>query len=207
MIHCVGNSHAYFFTGTDVVRGKTWHELKPKDKSPHFKSYNIGAATAWNFPNKHIRNVRNLRIKHGERLMLVLGEVDCRWHIPHPFKHKRNPVLLDWPAHLVQTIDRYFAGIEVLAKFYDVCIWGVHPPSRNELGPEFPMYGNCEFRTEIVRMWNRYCWEKCKQLGIDFYCIFWNLVKDDGMVNQDYLLDDCHLSQKAMPFALKEMGL
>jgi hypothetical protein len=184
----------------------TWWQLRPEDKLPCFKSYNIGPALAFNFPNKHINRVRKLKIPKGERVMLIFGEVDCRWHIPHPFKHKRDPILQNWQDNLLSCARRYFEGIASLQKDYDVCVWGVHPPSRENLGPEYPMYGDCEYRTEVVRKWNRQCWEYCDKLGLKFYNIFWKLVKEDGMVDPKYLLDGCHMSQEAMPHALKVLG-
>jgi len=200
MLHVVGNSHVCFFTGTNTLRGITWWKLKPKDTIPDIRTYHIGPVTAWQFTEKYLGAIPLLPVNEGEKIMVVLGEVDCRYQIP---LHSQG--LVDANENVKETLRRMFAGIRILKTKYEVSVWGVHPSNRVVTDNEL-LVGNCAFRTAIARMWNERAAAACDMMGIPFFCIFNKLLAPDGLLDHKYLIDDLHISQLAMPFALEELN-
>ena len=78
-IFCIGNSHVNIFRGIDEVFGD--------DKIEMFKTKHIGPTIAYNFYEHHYPQVldylssTNINITN-DYVMLIVGEVDCRWHLP-----------------------------------------------------------------------------------------------------------------------------
>jgi hypothetical protein len=198
VLHVISNSHAYFFTGTDVVRGYAYWEMHPVDTIKEIKTYSLGPCTAWGFELKDVPYIPLLNIKRGSSIMLAMGEIDCRWEIPRHGKTMAGCI-----RGVDATIAKYVLGIIKLMNDYKVHIWGVHAPSRNE--PQ-PCVGSCTFRTAITMYWNSRMKEVCHDLKIPFISIFDRMLAKDGLCDMQYMLDDIHLSQKVMPLALKELN-
>jgi len=192
MIHCVGNSHSYFFTGTDVVRGRTWWRWKPPRKLDGFKTYNIGAATAWNLKKTHLPRIKTLPIKHGSKVILMLGEVDCRVHLPQ----KKN---------IKECVKRYFDGVRDLSKRFEIAVWAVHPPAVLPESTKQDVCGTIEERVKTVKTFNYEVSVRCRRLHLPYFSIFYKISKTDGTIKDEFTNDLCHLNQKAMPYALMEI--
>ena len=208
MIHAIGDSHSYFFTGTNVVRGKTWWQMKPDDRIPGYKSYNIGPATAYKFKDKHLDAVRQIivdaQIPAEEPILLVFGEIDCRLHIGKQAVEEQK--VHAW-AVVDDAMTRYIEGVNELSKTHRVILWCVPPPSRmaNEKDPH--VFGNHTFRFNVTRIWNQALLERAEANMIPCASIFWDIAKDDVYKKKPmhYHCDDIHLSQAAMPYARDEL--
>ena len=202
MIHCIGDSNSCFFSGTDVVRGKSWWGLKPDDRIPSYKSYNIGPATAYKFGEKHIHRVRTIisdaKIKPDEPILLVFGEIDCRWHIGRQHeKRQMHP----WDV-VNETMTKYIDAVAQLSKEQQVILWAVPPPSAlAEENHDGCIYGNHFFRFNVTRIWNQALRERCDYHGLPCASIFWDLVDEGNNTLEGVHIDKIHLSQKAMPAA------
>ena len=206
MIHAIGDSNSAFFTGTDLVRGVPWRKLKPDDRIAEYRSYNIGPATAYQFRDKHLDSVmetiNEAQIPAGDPILLVFGEIDCRWHV--------GKQSLETETHVWHVIDaamkRYFEGVIKLRKVHNVIMWGVPPPNpeAREDHDGF-IFGNNAFRFNITRMWNQALMERCEYCKIPYASIFWDLATNGYSTNPGFHLDNIHLNQKAMPAARNEL--
>jgi hypothetical protein len=90
MIHVIGDSHVNFFHGHDGAWVHPWFENKePKrltSEDGRFATYTISARLAYTvgLPDASgwIKEIVAKYAKPGDALMFVLGEIDCRCHIP-----------------------------------------------------------------------------------------------------------------------------
>jgi len=198
MLHVIGNSHACFFTGTDVLQGLPYWEKKPDCKILNIKVYPLGPCTAFQFDENHGEVTEILGIPRGEKILMVLGEIDCRWQIPY-----HSPSLIGALAGVEDTMRRYKVGLDRLHRDYRVGVWCVHPPAR---GTPKPSVGKCAFRHAIAHYWNDRMQELCDQCGWRFFTIFHQVLAGDGLIDMKYMIDDMHLAQTAMPYALEALG-
>jgi hypothetical protein len=197
MIHVVGNSHACFFSGTDVLQGLPYWEKKMDCRIAEIKVYTLGPCTAYQFDENHGDVLDILGIPKGENVLMVLGEIDCRWQIPY-----HSPTLIGSLAGVEDTIRRYKVGLDKMHRRNPIGVWAVHPPSR---GIPKPSVGQCSFRHAITHYWNDRMQELCDQCGWQFFSIFHRVLASDGLIDMKYMLDDIHLAQTAMPYAKKEL--
>jgi len=203
-IHAIGNSHVNIFTGTDIVGIYN-------DKIPLFKTYQIGPTIAYNFFEHHYPTVLeylsdfNEFNKETDYVSLIVGEVDCRWHLLKQAEIQKKPI----ESIVKECVDRFFrCYLDLQEKGYNVISWGSHPStvSGHNNNLSCPVYGNCLQRNKITKMWNAYIKEKSDDHNIKFLSLFDHLIKDDGMTDMQYMLDYCHLkSTKVLPFLYKEL--
>jgi hypothetical protein len=83
MIYTFGNSHAHLFTDSKPA---TYGIGENKNSS--FTSISLGPTIAFNFYEHHFSRLKeylnNLQFdKDKDFIMLIIGEVDCRWHLPY----------------------------------------------------------------------------------------------------------------------------
>jgi hypothetical protein len=52
-----------------------------------------------------------------------------------------------------------------------------------------------------------YLEKKCSQIGVSVLSIAKDMMMEDGKTNQSYIMDDIHVSQKAMPFILEKFKM
>lgn len=103
-IHCIGDSHSSFFSGTWDIQPE-WPG-KAADRLPGVFSCRLGAATAHNFidPGSSTRSGERLWEALGavpatpdHLVLLSFGEIDCRVHLPR--LHEKTGVRGGLPCH------------------------------------------------------------------------------------------------------------
>lgn len=203
MIHVIGNSHAHYFAESTDITAPECHK-----QNTYFKSYSIGAVIAYNFYEHHLATVKNLigyKIKPtvDDYVMLVVGEVDCRWHLPK----RASDTGQDVEAVVNECVDRYFRAIKELNNTYaKMIVFGAHPSTTGAHNDDFnnPVYGDCLFRNKITLQYNKRLEEKCLEENIPFVNIFDYLVNENGLTKMEYFRDYCHLNFKSHPYMVEQ---
>jgi hypothetical protein len=203
-IFCIGNSHVNIFRGVDSVFGN--------DEIEMFTTIHIGPTIAYNFYEHHYPTVlnhlssTNINIK-DDYVMLIVGEVDCRWHLPKQaeVQNKNVEILVE------ECIDRYFkCYLDLINRGYKVIVWGGHPSTTGSHNNDMnsPVYGNCEYRNKISLYWEKYLQKLSQMHNIPFISIQKYLLDNDNLTKMEYFLknDYCHLkSSMVMPYVYTEL--
>lgn len=202
MIHLIGNSHVNTFSNDNKVNMSFENEL--------FISHHIGPVIAYNFYEHHMGSVysilKNKNIPTSDYISLIVGEVDCRLHLP---LHADRLGVADITM-VSECVDRLFVCYDELTKMgYNLIVFSTHPTtieSHDMSRSDRPIYGNVERRNSICSMWNAKTMEMCKDrdiVYIDFYDL---LVDDNNITKMEYFLDYCHLnSSMCFPFILNKI--
>lgn len=203
MIYVFGNSHAHFFT--DSTPSKFGEGEKSND---YFRSFSLGPVIAYNFQAHHLPTMvsmmNKLPITDNDYVMLAVGEVDCRWHLPK-YAAKNG-----WPIEVIvkECVDRFFAAHELLHdNGFKVIAWGGHPSTTAGHSDieHSPIYGDCLSRNAISLLWSDYLEEKSKKKGVKFVSIIRDLINVDGLTKMEYYKDYCHLdSAKFLPSVIEK---
>jgi len=156
---------------------------------------------AYNFFEHHfplmIQTLNQLPITPTDKVLIAVGEVDCRWHLPKQAETQNRPV----DEVVKECIDRFFRAHLVLKENgYDVIGWGGHPSTTSGHSDvdHSPVYGDCLSRNKISLLWSDYLGEKCHQNGIKFVSIIRDLINVDGLTKMEYYKDYCHLDSKKL---------
>ena len=209
MIHCIGDSHSAVFSGEDKMQ-PIWPQ-RSNDITPYFKSYRIGAATAYQLINKLdiIDNIVNSVVnKNTDHIMFCSGEVDIRAHL------LKQMVLQNKTGQEVvkMCVDRYMTVVKHYKKNgFKTIVWGPiaswHDTKQYTGGPSF---GTNIERNELTKEFNKYLNKVCDFEGIQFVPIFDRMIDEDGLTKPEYLDDwegsHIHLKQTAMPDILDEFN-
>ena len=151
MIYCIGNSHSHFFTGSlpsDSLGSK---------QNNYFTSISLGPTIAYNFYDKHLDKVKKIISddfmipifgvkfsKEKDYVLLAIGEVDCRWHIPYQANLQGKNV----DDMTKECLDRFFrCHLELKKNGIKTIAWGGHPSTTegrnsNPDAPIFPLLSN-----------------------------------------------------------------
>ena len=107
MIHCIGDSHSAVFSGVEDMQPE-WPQIA-SNSIPHFKSYRIGPATAYQLENKKeiIEDILSKNYNDGDSLLFCFGEVDIRAHLIKQME-LQSRTLKDI---VKECVDRYFNTI------------------------------------------------------------------------------------------------
>src|SRR5574342_365356 len=186
MIHCIGDSHASFFSGEDVVQPQ-W-PAQALNCLPQFRSYRLGAVLAYNLckPNSTSKGREKLfevlkTLNPGSKVMMVFGEIDCRIHITRRWLAEGGTA----ERAVEPCLDRYCSVIdEVWKQGFQVLVWNVVPPSLR--APTNRVVGSYRERNAITVAFNE---------GLRKYWGEWFVSVPLDSVD---LFDENHLSQKAM---------
>ena len=213
MIYTIGNSHAHFFTNSHP--GELGWGLQQNE---YFKSYSAN----FHNPNPQYRHVlahkfyeryfpyiidaiNSINFTKNDYIMLIVGEIDCRWHFPKKEK-TQNRLSKDI---IKECIDEYFfpSILHLKENEYNVIGWGGHASttSGHSDDPDNPIYGDCLTRNRISLEWNDYLHEKCKNNNIKFVSIIKDLIDDNGLTKMEYFMDNYHLNQKALPMIINQL--
>lgn len=203
MIYCIGNSHANFFTGAHPA-------TNTKVTNGLFTSYNIGPTIAYNFYEHHFPKVREFLAqesidKSENSVMLVVGEVDCRWHIPRQADLQGRDVL----EVTRECVKRFFQCLlHLMLDGYNVIGWGGHPSTTDghSDNPNSPVFGDYLTRNRVSMEWSRYLGSLCDAADIKFVSIVEDLINEDGLTRMDYFSDYCHLNANAFPIMLHKLN-
>lgn len=189
MIYTIGNSHVNVFTNNSPGHGSIGY-LYP------FKSLSIGPTIAYNFYEHHypivLRTLTELNVKPSDYIILIVGEVDCRWHLPYQAMIQNRNV---WDL-TKECIDRFYrCHIDLKSRGYNVLSWGGHPStnSGHDDNSSSPVFGNVLLRNKISKMWDTYMESKSKENDITHISIIDELINEDGTTKMEYFMDYCHL--------------
>jgi len=192
MIFVFGNSHAHVFTNTHPAT------LGLGGQNDNFTSVSLGPTIAYNFYEHHYLTMLNwvnrLNInKEKDYIVLAIGEVDCRWHLPYQasIQNKTNEEIV------TECIDRYFrVYLDLKNKGYKIIGWGGHPStiSGHNNDPNNPVFGDCLTRNKISLYWNNLLEKKCLDNEITFISIINDLIDENGLTKMEYFDDYCHLN-------------
>lgn len=204
MIYVFGNSHAHFFTNSTPSRNG-----EGEFRNEHFRSFSLGPVIAYNFVEHHyptmIDMINQLPFTEKDYVMIAVGEVDCRWHLPKQAAAQGRPV----KEVVDECIDRFFrAHLHLKENGGNVIAWGGHPSTTagHSDVEHSPIYGDCLSRNAISLEWNDYLEKKCKENDIHFVSIIRDLINVDGMTKMEYYRDYCHLdSTKCLPLAIQKL--
>lgn len=204
MIFCFGNSHSAFFTNSTPSKFG-----EGENHNEYFRSFSLGPIIAYNFYDHHfplmIEWMNRLPITENDKILIAVGEVDNRWHIPlQASKQNRDPIDI-----IHECIDKFFrAHLHLKENGYQVIGWGGHPSttSGHNDDPSNPVYGDCLSRNKISLEWSNYLEQKCKDNNIKFISIIKDLInKVDGLTDMRYHTDYCHLnSTKFLPTVIEK---
>lgn len=203
MIHCIGNSHANMFTnsppGQKFVTAYT----------SEFSSTSIGPVIAYNFVENHqntcIQILSNIKINPDDKVMIVVGEVDCRIHIP-----KRVHINNESIEQVVnECATRFFKSIiNIRDMGYNMITWCGHPSTTqgHNDNPDSPIWGDCLFRNKISLEWKKTIQSLSKSNSIQCISIIDELINENGLTNMEYFIDYCHLdTNKVMPLVYEKL--
>jgi hypothetical protein len=204
-IHVIGNSHVNIFRSlnTDTLFGDDTISL--------FKTHHIGPTIAYNFYEHHYPKIleileRDNLDKQTNYICLIVGEVDCRLHLPKQASIQ-NKNIYDLTK---ECVDRFFrCYTDLISKGYKVIVWGGHPSttSGHSDNPDKPVFGDCITRNKISIYWNNYLKQKSEELNIPFISVMHELILKDGLTNMSYFMDYCHLkSTKIMPLVMDKIN-
>lgn len=205
MIHCIGDSHSAVFSGKEEMQ-PIWPD-RSDDKTPFFKSYRIGAVTAYQLDNKTpiINSIIRLNVNKNDSVLFCFGEVDIRAHLIKQML-LQNRSLEDV---VKECVDRYF---KVLLHYknnnINVIAWGpIASWHESKIYTGGPSFGTCLERNNVTKEFNRYLKELCDINNIGFVSIF-NEMTDENNITIPKYLDNwegshMHLNQTAMPLIIE----
>lgn len=211
MIYCIGNSHANTFTGTHPGTQMKWN------KKGNFASISLGAIIAYNFMNSHFHKTLHVLDGSGinkscDYVLLAVGEVDCRVHIPRQMLLQNK----DYRYLVKECLDRYVESYDALTESgYKMLGYGSHPSTsaqpNNNINCDSPIFGSPETRNSISLFWNEYLGELCEKKSIPFLSVIDNYLNENNETEMSDFMDYCHLNPDSLiPTAnqrLQEIGI
>ncbi len=179
MIHCIGDSHASIFSGSDTMQPE-WPN-RSHDLLPFFRSYRIGPATAYNIETK--RNIIDEIINSSVNLdkdyvAFCFGEVDCRAHLKKQIdlqKRETKDIVLECVSRYFKTILHYSnLGVKSIA-------WGpVASHGKENPYTTGPSFGTDEERNKITQLFNEMLKSMCDEEGIKFLTAFYEMTTESN---------------------------
>ena len=214
-IHCVGDSHANFFSGYDEPQPE-WPGSGIRHRLPYFRCYRIGPVLAYNLNQLGTTSLGREKLLHllsvldkGSMILFCFGEIDCRAHIILQAQKQKRPVA----AVVNEVVERYQQVIlETEKKGFKPLLWNVVPSAPSDINerilvpPQYLFHGSCAERNQVTRLFNQALHDWSQRLHIPFLNIFEQLFDCKGQVNQDFYCDEIHLGQKAMPLVLQKLA-
>lgn len=192
MIYVFGNSHAHFFTGENP--GLIGISVK---KNNFFTSFSFGAVTAYNFYGhkykEMLKCLSEMEIKPEDKILLVIGEVDCRWHLPKKAEETNTNI----NKVVIECVDRFFqTHLDLKNKGYNVIGWGGHPSTNqgHNDNMDCPIFGEVLYRNSISKAWSNYLMKLCMDNNIPFVSVVDDLIEINGKTKFKYFMDYCHLN-------------
>ena len=206
MIYVFGNSHSHLFTNS---KPDTYGIGEVKNE--YFTSISLGPVIAYNFYDHHYNGVldwlNRLNVdKNKDYIMLIVGEVDCRVHLPKQINLQNLKIndVVD------ECVNRFFnVYLDLKSKGYNIIGWGGHPsttaPPNDDTSQ--PIVGDCLFRNEISLCWDKKLKKLCDDYKITYVSVVKNLIDEDKMTKMDYFIDYCHLSHdKIKPLLIEKFN-
>lgn len=213
MIHCIGDSHVSIFTGKDKIS-----EGNPCsfDSLPHFRTYRLGPHTAHGVGTLGHHGYNSLfellkRIPIIDPILLSYGEIDCRVHVIAQAE-KQNKSIKDVVKDIVHRYAETIREVQHLRN-NKIIIW-CPVPTLNHYDPNayiqeinpYPHIGKSEERNMATLAFEEELIKQFKHESVIILSIFKYVVNNDFFTNDKYYMDGVHLSQKAMPLIMTELG-
>ncbi len=206
IIHCIGDSHASFFSGYDYIQD-CYPAISP-NKYPQLKAYRLGAVLAYNLAKEGTTEQGHEKLQQllgelnkGDELLLCFGEIDNRCHLVKQADLQKKTL----EEIAVTCVASYFKAVDEIAdKGFTCMIFGALP-SCNTHNPDYPTYGTMEQRNRSTWFFNEALRRECEKRGIVFIDLFSHLTRDNR-TKVNYFFDGVHLGQIAFPFFLKEIS-
>lgn len=191
MIYCIGNSHIRVFRGQEG-----------------FTTYHLGPTIAYNFYEHHLPKVlgylTSIHTDPGDKIALIVGEVDCRLHLPRQADiQKRSDE--DMTRECVTRLMRCYDVI--LQRGYEMIAFSTHPTTtegHDMSQPDRPIYGPCYRRNNICLLWNKYVKAECDQRAVPFISFYDELVDEHNVTRMEYFTDYCHLDPVKLQPIIRE---
>lgn len=207
VIHCIGDSHASFFSGREQMQ-PVWPD-RSSDRIPSFRSYRLGAVLAYSLHKEETTSRGREKLfevvatlPKQSRILLCFGEIDCRVHLVKQAEKQGKPL----ESVVKECVAAYIrVAHEVQQMGCEVLVWGVIPSTTSGTiaQSEYIEYGTDEQRNEATRLFNTYLYALAEEKKILCISIFDQLVNSKGNTKFYYYADKIHLSQRAMPIAIK----
>jgi len=212
VIHCIGDSHAGFFTGRDSI----FPDHSDARPLHFFKVYHLGPVLAYNLPEvgttsggrEKLFALLDEEIPAGAWVMTVFGEIDCRAHLLRQAEKQGRPI----NDITRECAERYFGVVqEIFARGFQVIVYNAIPslPEKSTWAEgkedEYPAYGSRADRNAAIRSFNERLRELCGAESVSFLENFDLLIDAQGVPDKAYYMDKIHLSQKAMAPTLKRL--
>jgi len=212
-IVALGDSHSLFFAGNDHLKtnkiGYCRGVINTADERlDQFSVIHLGPSLAYN-TNKYGTTVGTLEkvdyllkrglLIPGDRVLCCFGEIDVRAHV---MKHAEQGGG-DYQTVVNQVLSNYLEFLfHLRSKGLQLCCWGPVPQCRvNEQhicrGTQVERNkATCYFTEQLSILGQR------NHFGV--VSLFEDLVDENLVTNEAYLLDGFHLNQKAMTFLNKK---
>jgi len=222
VVYCLGDSHTMFFAGTERLgfihyRRTGWWSPnwinRGLDLLPLFRTFHVGAATAWRAPDHgsstRAREKIELLIRRGDvprgaKLLLSFGEIDCRVHLPRAIQGGKP---MDDAVRA--TAEQFLRLPDWLrAQGFDVLIWAPPHvlPKDEDLDAAFPFVGTWEFRRDITLAYLDALHDRCRAENFPVASLYGHYHPADRKIPEGFCHDGIHLSQRLMPLALKKIA-
>ncbi len=203
-IHIIGNSHVNTFSGYPYLS-------RDKSKGDRFVLHHMGAVTARYMHKVHSGSLAHyLKTvnKETDYVILMAGEVDCRFHIPLQADRKKTSD----GAMTEIFIKGFMEAIDfVSSQGYKQIVFGCHPSTtedHNMSKLDRPIYGSPERRNNIALIWNELLELESLKRDLPYFDIYKHLTDNNNRTNMDYFIDYCHLnSEMVMGYILFELSL
>lgn len=215
IIHCIGDSHANFFSGFDEMQPE-WPSAGIENRLPFFRSYRIGPVLAYKLceygtSSRGREKLEQLlsQLEIGSHILFGFGEIDCRAHILLQSENQNRPL----EDIISEVVARYLSVIRKTKQAgFRPLIWNVVPSAPTDINqritvpPQYLFYGSVSERNTVTRIFNRELAAGAETDAIPFLDIFDRLLTPEGDVDRSWYCDEIHLSQKAMPLALEALS-
>lgn len=207
MIYIIGNSHVNVFSNSHPA---CRNAVKFKDGDYEVITIPMGPNCAYNFTEKRLPHLLNicstLPIPLGSKILLVVGEIDCRWHLPYQADLQSMSI----ESTVEICMDRFWPSFPKLRELgYEPCAWAVPPvnniPSNSD--ESNPVFGSVYDRADTIYYWNKFLKERCQSENIPYYSIYDQTVDSGyGYIKSEYMADYCHLDHdKVYPLIRAEL--
>lgn len=189
LVHFIGDSHARVYR-----------------YEPGMISHVIAAATAYNLVKEYSTTKSRQQVfqelkwvdPKRDIVVLVFGEVDCRFHINH--QYVKTGVSMD--DLIDRTVINYGKVIrEVQGMGYRTYLCNVAPAGWRE-NKEFPYYGDPYTRAWITKTFN----ERLRNFGPDMIDVYTPSADSEGFITSNFDLDQVHLNHNIVSYVKKQIA-
>lgn len=181
MIHTVGDSHSVAGWSRDV------------------KKHHIGPILCYSFGSDISRfDIDSLQLKPKDTVVFCLGEIDCRCHI-----HKHVSPEMSYKDIIDTIVDKYFFMIKrhfleknLNERLFNICIYNVIPPVKNETckeDTEFPFLGSDEERLKYVLYFNKKIKDYCYVYKYTFFDVYSHYADTNGFLKKELSDNSVHI--------------